>query len=104
MLKNLLQSLAMTVLKYVESVSQFLDLPWCQTRFISHTVQYSPLTNWVVGGFSAGDHQHQSGHGQRHPFFDMVHPTFFQPTMAFPTLQGVLKDGSGEAVVAHDMA
>ena len=36
-------------------------------------------------------------------FFDVVHPAFPVPTTASPTLQGVLKDGFGEAVVECDM-
>ena len=42
-------------------------------------------------------------HGQRCPLFDVVHPTFPLPTTALPTLQGVLEDGFGGAVVAFDM-
>ena len=34
---------------------------------------------------------------------DVVQPAFPLPTTASPTLQGVLKDGLGEAVVACDM-
>ena len=36
-------------------------------------------------------------------YFDVVHPAFPLLTTASPTLQGVLKDGFGEAVVACDM-
>ena len=35
--------------------------------------------------------------------FDVVHPAFPLPTMASPTLQGALKDGFGEDVLACDM-
>ena len=35
------------------------------------------------------------------PFFEVEHPAFLLPTTASPTLQGALKDGLGEAVVAH---
>ena len=45
----------------------------------------------------------QFWHGQGCPLFDVVHPAFPLPTTASPTLQGVLKDGFGEAVVACDM-
>ena len=34
---------------------------------------------------------------------DVVHPTLPLPTTALPTLQGALRDGFGEAVVACDM-
>ena len=54
--------------------------------------------------FSAGDHCEQFWHGQGRPFFDAVHPAFPRPTMAWPTLQGALKDGFGEDVVACDVA
>ena len=53
--------------------------------------------------FSAGGPCQQFWHGQGRPLFDVVHPAFLLPTMVLPTLQGVLKDGSGEAVVACDM-
>ena len=36
-------------------------------------------------------------------FFDVVHPAFPLPTTASPTLQGDLKDGFRENVVAYDM-
>ena len=54
--------------------------------------------------FSAGDPCEQIWHGQGRPFFDAVHPAFPRPTMAWPTLQGALKDGFGEDVVACDVA
>ena len=41
--------------------------------------------------------------GKGRPFFD-VHPALPLPTTALPMLQGALKDGFGEAVVACDMA
>ena len=37
------------------------------------------------------------------PLFGVVHPAFLPLTMVSPTLQGALKDGFGEAVVACDM-
>ena len=73
--------------------------------------KFSSFTDWVVWGdmrdvsaeilfrsFSARDPFEQLWHGQGCPFFD-VH----LPTTASPTLQGALKDGVGEAVVACDM-
>ena len=42
--------------------------------------------------------------GEGRPFFDVVHPALPLPTTALPTLQGAMKDGFGEAVVACDMA
>ena len=38
----------------------------------------------------------------RCPLFDIVHPAFPLPTTTSPTLQGALKHGFGEAVVACD--
>ena len=35
--------------------------------------------------------------------FGVVHPAFPLPTMESPTLQGAMKDGFGEAVVACDI-
>ena len=35
--------------------------------------------------------------------FQVVHPAFPMPTTASPTLQGALKDGFGEVVMACDM-
>ena len=52
---------------------------------------------------SAGGHCEQFWLRQECPLFDVVHPAFLQPTTASPTLQGVLKDGFGEAVVACDV-
>ena len=80
------------------------------------SVHFSPLTDWIVGGhegrfsrdphpvFSAGGPGEQFWHGQRCPLFGVVYPAFPLPTTASPTLQGVPKDGSGEAVVACDMS
>ena len=44
-----------------------------------------------------------SGLGQGSPLFNAVHPAFPLPTTASPILQGALKDGFREAVVACDM-
>ena len=41
--------------------------------------------------------------GQRCPLFDVVHSVFPLPITTVPTLQGALKDGFGEAVVACNM-
>ena len=54
--------------------------------------------------FSAGGPSEQFWHWQRCPLFDVVRPAFPLPAMASPTLQGALKDGFGEAVVAYDMS
>ena len=53
--------------------------------------------------FSAGGLCEQFWHKQGCHLFDVVHPAFPLPTTASPTLQGALKDGLGEAVVACDM-
>ena len=46
----------------------------------------------------------QIWHEQGCPLFCVVHPTFPLLTIASSTLQDVLKDGFGEAVVASDMS
>ena len=77
-----------------------MQLLLCYDRQFS-SVQFSPLTDWVIGGgegelegrisgdplpvFSAGGPFEQFQHGQGCPAFDVVHPTFPLPTMA-PTL------------------
>ena len=82
------------------------------------SVQFSPLTYWVVGGvrghdgrfsryplpvFSAGGPFEQFWHGQGCPLFDVVHLRFLLPTTALPALQTAPRDGFGEAVVACDI-
>ena len=54
--------------------------------------------------FSVGVYREQFSHWQGCPLFDVVHPAFPPVTKASPTLQGVLKDGFGEAVVACGMS
>ena len=90
---------------------------WFSVLFMLYSlIQFSPLTDGVVGGdmrdnsteiffqsFSAGGPCEQFRHGQGCPLFDVVHPAFPLPTTASPTLQGAMKDGFGEAVVACDM-
>ena len=82
----------------------------CEVQF--NPVQFSPLTDWVVrvheGRFSrdplsvfpAGGDRDQPWHGQGRPLSDAAHPVFSLPTTALPNLQGALKDGFGEAVLA----
>ena len=41
--------------------------------------------------------------GQGRPLFDAVHPAFLLLTTVSPAVQGALKDGLGEAVVACDL-
>ena len=53
--------------------------------------------------FFAGDSCEQFWHRQICSVFDVVHPAFRLLTMALPTIQGALKDGSGEAVMVGDM-
>ena len=53
--------------------------------------------------FPAGGHFEWFWHGQGCPLFDIVHPTFPLPSTASSTLQGALKDGFGEVVVACDV-
>ena len=52
---------------------------------------------------SAGGHCEQFWHGQGCPLFDVIHPAFLLPTTASVIIQGALKDGFGEAVVACDI-
>ena len=54
--------------------------------------------------FSAGGPCEKLWHGQGSPLFDVVNPVFSLPSTVSPTLQGVLKDGFGEAVAACDMS
>ena len=42
-------------------------------------------------------------HGQGRPLFDVVSREYPLPTTALPTLQGVSKDGFGEAGLVFDM-
>ena len=42
-------------------------------------------------------------YGLGRPLFGVVHSAVPLPTTASPTLQGALKGGSGEVVVARDM-
>ena len=87
-----------------------------QPEFPSGTINsVQSLTIWNVGGhegrfgrdillvFSTGGLCKQFWHGQGCPLFGVVHPAFPLPTTALPTLQGALKDGFGEAVVACDI-
>ena len=53
--------------------------------------------------FSAGGDCEPFWHGQGRPLVDAVHPAFPLPTTASPNLQGALKDGFEEAVLACDM-
>ena len=53
--------------------------------------------------FSAGGLCEHFWHEHGCPFFDIVNPAFPLPTTASPTLQGALKQGFGETVVACDM-
>ena len=88
-------------------------------RETSQSVQFSSVL-WLIGSsggwghegrfsrdhllvFSAGGLCEQFWYGQGCPLFVVVPPAFPLPTTASPTLQGALKDGFGEAVVACDM-
>ena len=53
--------------------------------------------------FSAGGPCEQFWHWQGCPVFDVAHPAFPLPTKASSTLQGAVKDGFGEAVMACKM-
>ena len=58
---------------------------------------------FFLGGGFAGDHCEQFWHAQRCAPFDVVHPAFPLPSIALPTLRGVLKHGFEEAVKACDI-
>ena len=87
---------------YVGSVLDHGVCSWYMSRFSS--VQFSPLTDWVLGGhagrfskdplpvFSAGGPRRQFWHGQGCPLFDVVHPAFTLSTTASPTLKDALKE------------
>ena len=81
-----------------------------------YSVQFSPFSNWVVGGtWETIQQRSSSGLFCRRPLwaalawagmstlFDVVYPAFPLPTTMSPTLQVTLKDGFGEAVLACDM-
>ena len=79
------------------------------------SLQFSFLTDWIVGGtWQTIQHRFSSSVFCRKPLWTVlawagmstlcvVHPAFPLPTTASPTLQGALKDGFWEAVVACNM-
>ena len=88
-----------------------------------HKVQHFSSITWLIWGGGEGGRRERhedksaeilfqsflqeslvssSGMG-RDVHSDVAHPAFPLLTMALPTLQGDLKDGFGEAVVAHEM-
>ena len=83
-------------------------------QIILSSVQFKPLTDWVVRGDMREVQQKPSssflqeaivssyGTGRDLSLFDVVHPAVPLSTTALPILQGALKDGFGEAVVACD--
>ena len=96
---------------------EFLPAGEAREAIILPSVQIS-LAPWPIGSFweregrfsrdplpvfFAGGPCGQIWHGQGCPLLDVVHPAFPLPTTASPTLQGALKEGFGEAVVAGDM-
>ena len=90
------------------SVSLFIQLRFTSLKLVLRPVGSSgehegrfrkdPLTV-----FSSGGPCKLFWHGQGCPLFDVVHPAFPSPTTASPSLQGALKDGFGEAVMACNM-
>ena len=81
------------------------------------SVQFSPLTDWVVGGTLGTIHHSEIlsqsflqevpvssfCRGKGALLSDVVYPAFPLPTTASPTLQGASRDGFGEVLVACDM-
>ena len=63
--------------------------------------QEGPFSRDPLPVFSAGGHCEQFR--QVCPLFDVVHQAFPLPTTVSLTLQGALKGGFGEAVMACDM-
>ena len=57
----------------------------------------------LLQSFFVGGHHGSSGIEQGCPLFAIVHPAFSLLTAVLSTLQGVLQDGFGEAVMAPDM-
>ena len=53
--------------------------------------------------FSVESHHEQFQHGQGHPLFSLVHSAFLLPAAVSPTLQGALKEGFGQDVMACDL-
>ena len=94
---------------------------WFSCLFISITFQFSSVQSLDRLGrrgahdrrfsgdspqvffFSARGPCEQFWREQGCPLFDVIHPEFPLLTMVSPTLQGALKNGFGEAVVACDM-
>ena len=79
---------------------QFSSIPWPIGSSGGHDGRFSRDPPPVS---SAGGPCEQLWHGQECPLFNVVLPAFPLPTTALPTLQGVLNDGFGEAVVACDL-
>ena len=79
---------------------QFSSVPWLIGSLRDHEERFSrdPLPVFSAEGLCE-----QFWHGQGCPLFDVVHPAFPLSTTASPILQGSLKDGFGESVVACDM-
>ena len=112
--------LLLAAVLFIHPLVFVLVQPLVQTfSFICSSVQSSPSTDWVIWGggwgheghfsrdplpvFSAGGCCEQFWHGRGCPLFEVIHPAFPLPTTASPTLQGTLKDGFGEAVMACDI-
>ena len=91
---------------------QIILKPWVQASSLNSGKQFNSVP-WPIGvsGGSWGTIQQRSSilfcgrlwHRQGCPLLDIVHPAFPLPTTVLPTLQGALKDGSGEAVAVYDM-
>ena len=95
MVKDILLLIALS-----HRIVQLSSVPWLIGLSGGHKGQFSRDSPHV---FSAGDHFEQLWHGQGCPLFDIFHPAFPLLTMASIPLQGALKDGFGEAVMAHDL-
>ena len=78
----------------------FVNSLFANSPFVNQTKLEFSRNSLLV--FPARSCSEQFWNGQKCPLFDVVHPAFSLPTRAAPTLQGAMKDGFGEAVVACD--
>ena len=88
----------------ISKVVQFSSVPWPT----GWTGEHDHPIGWfsrdpLLQVFSAGSHCEQFWHWQGCPLFDVVHLALPLPTAASAILQGALKDGFLDAVVACNM-
>ena len=84
----------------LQSEVELSSVPWAMGSCGGGHDRWSSRDPFPI--FSAGGHFELLWHGQGCSLFDFVQPAFPLPTTVSLTLQGVLEDGSGEAVMAYD--